>query len=351
MIHVIFFDQWFTSITTVMKDLKDKYGKALKIVACSENPNHAYRGVVDEFIVANWKDSSNKPESEQYTDWLLNRLKEHKVDIAFLRKHTDFIIENEEKFKDIPIDIVLDINNIKLYKNKTDIYNKLNTTPLSRIVPEYYKDTDTILSMLDRYTMYNKKYIIKLDSEEGGQSFRKIESTLKLPTGIDMLLKPVNNTISVSSAIEIVKSTRNKKNIIFMPYLYGPELSVDCVSINKGFVALCRKKVSEDRSEVVYRNTQISNLCEEIQRTLNIKGPFNVQFRYTKKDASFDDMRLTDINFRMSGGVYLETAIGCNICELYIANRLNLVTDELLEKFLYFKEKTVTHYETGIEIK
>lgn len=355
MIHVIFFDQWFTSITQVIADLKGKYGNKLRVVACSENENHAYKSVVDEFIVADWRQqNSDESLSIQYTTWLKNTIVANNVDIAFLRKYPNWVVENQKMFEHLEADIVMDIKNIAQFSSKSAIYNSLSLTKQSWLIPKYYllsKDRYEINNILKDYMNSSKEYCLKLDSEEGGQSFRKISKNILY--GVNRIMYPPLNKLTpmeVQKMLEEYSIAEQNQEIMFMEYLHGPEISVDCLRLGEEFIAICREKVSSNRSEIVYCDNSISELCEQLQQTFNIKGPFNVQFRWAEKEKAFENMRLTDINFRMSGGIYLETSVGCNICELYIANKLGFSTTNILNNFKSLDIRTVTHYEHAIKI-
>lgn len=48
MVHVIYFNQFFSSIRGVIQSLKDMFGNSIMIIASSRNPEHAYKDVVDK---------------------------------------------------------------------------------------------------------------------------------------------------------------------------------------------------------------------------------------------------------------------------------------------------------------
>jgi carbamoylphosphate synthase large subunit len=96
-------------------------------------------------------------------------------------------------------------------------------------------------------------------------------------------------------------------------------------------------------------------VCKSIGDVLGLKFPYNVQFRIVK-GKNYDNignLRLLEINPRMSGGLYYEVLCGMNIAEICMLDNMefeNKGTQCDYSKFINFKDCYVTHVEKAIKV-
>lgn len=361
---VVYFNQWFSSITDVIADLKEKYGDTVEFIASSKNPNHVYKTVVDKFIVEDWEEVHGDKEKsmENYFNFVINLCKQHKVDIFFAKKHSDYlckkrfelalhgvftVIENEETFSRF------------LYKSQ--VYRDLEQVKeLKDYIPEYFVIGDTmkesnVEDVEHFFNCYkkealNKKWCLKKDSDEGGASFRAIKNR---PFTFNSLLGFRVNECTTDEVLNLIKEEpENAKKLIFMEILESPEISVDCYNSKKGFVAICRSK-GKDRVQKIFFNKELYEVCKKIGQVYNMQFAFNVQFRYEQSDTDNPSgkLKLLEINPRMSGGTYYSALFGMNIAELLLLDSINQSEKYDIDKFIDFEDKYVTHVEKAIKIE
>lgn len=355
MVNVIYFNQWFSSITPVIQDLKNKFGNSIQIVGSSKNPGQAYRNVVDTFIEEDWDETP-----DDYVNWLIQTLKDFYVDIAFIYKHQDWVAKDIDRIKlCLPnTTIVLDTDNFDVLNKKSGLYYMLKGfKDLECYVPKYWDLTlksefDEVINILKDKTS-KTEICFKLDSDIGGESFRKIVHTK--PNGIGILKQNSIHALLADEARNMLESSHNSdlQQIMCMEYLYGPEISVDCYDSNRGFISICRSK-GTSRVEEIFFDENIHNICKSVYKSLDLGWPFNIQFRYANKEHKSEKfLRITDLNLRLSGGSYLEIvgSNGINLCELCILDLLDKSDYYDIEQYQNFKKRLVTHFETAIEIK
>lgn len=355
MVNVIYFNQWFSSITPVIQDLKNKLGNSIKVVGSSKNHSQAYRNVVDTFIEEDWAETP-----DDYVNWLIQTLKDYYVDIAFIYKHQDWVAKDIDRIKlCLPnTTIVLDTDNFDVLNKKSGLYYTLKGfKDLESYIPKYWdltlaQEFDDVINILNDETS-KTEICLKLDSDVGGESFRKI--VYNKPKGINILKQNHTHTLLADEAYNMLENLRNNdlEQIMCMEYLHGPEISVDCYDSNKGFISICRSK-NAGRVEEIFFDENIHNICKSVYRSLNLGWPFNIQFRYANKECkSKNFLRITDLNLRLSGGSYLEIvgSNGINLCELCILDLLDKSDYYNIEQYQNFKKRLVTHFETAIEIK
>lgn len=349
----IYFNQWFSSITDVIADIKAKHGDSVKIIGSSKNPDHAYKGVVDEFIVEDWEDSSDTVESDNnYLKWLIETLKSNKVDIFFAKKHSSIISKNIDKLEEIGVYTILENHEtLGRFDKKSDVYKELLTVKeLKHYIPVFYNGTSlNNITDLINSSVKGSPWCFKLDTDEGGYSYRAIEQD-------ELDLSSLNhfrvNSISASEAVSLVSKLSKSEldKLLFMEILDSPEISVDCYNSKQGFIAICREKKSGTRVQKIYRNDEISKICENIGKHYDLKYTFNVQFRvHHKSDKSnIENLRLLEINPRMSGGTYYATLLGINLANICLNDIIGESNASSMELYNKLTENSVTHVEKAV---
>jgi biotin carboxylase len=88
--------------------------------------------------------------------------------------------------------------------------------------------------------------------------------------------------------------------LILMPYLPGPERSIDCLA-HKGRLVCCavRRKASAEGYQKLEDNPELTAAVRRLTAHFQLDSLYNVQFR-DGEGKSF----LLEINTRMSGGLY-----------------------------------------------
>lgn len=355
MIKVVYFNQWFSSIANIMDDLREKHGDTIKLIASSKNKDHAYKNSVDKFIVEDWKEADNREETmNNYVDWILNLCKQYKVDIFFVKKNAKYIRKRTHDFASIGTFLVYDdYETIVNLENKSYVYDTLSKSKdsqLENLIPDYHT-----FNTLDEAIRYLEKHrgksdiCLKFNTDEGGASFRAINDT---PVTLNSLYKFRTNTVTTDEARNLVVTAGSKLNkLMFMDILDSPEISVDCYKSKKGFIAICREK-QDGRKQKVYYNKELADICEKIGDTFGLIFPFNVQFRvkHNEDKNNIENLRLLEINTRMSGGLYYEALCGINIAEICLLDCINREKEYNLDNMLNNQEHTVTHIEKAIKL-
>lgn len=358
---VVYFNQWFSSITDVIADLKEKYGNQVEFVASSKNPNHVYKTVVDKFIVEDWEEVHGDKEKsmENYFNFVVNLCQTYKVDIFFAKKYADYLSTKKFELALYGVFTVIEESDtFKIFDKKSDVYDTLSQyDEIKHYIPEYRvlktdKDIDDFKEFIINYKTgdIEKSWCLKKDSDEGGASFRAIKD--KAFTFKSLMAYRVNMCNSDEVLNLLTNEKDNAKKLIFMELLESPEISVDCYNSRNGFVAICRAK-GKDRVQRIFFNQEIYNICKKIQQVYNIRFAFNVQFRVVKNGDSnkAEDLRLLEINPRMSGGTYYSVLFGMNLAELMLLDILCQHDKYDINKFINFDDKFVTHVEKAIMIK
>jgi len=351
---VLYFNQWFSSIGNIIKKIKET-NPGVYVIASSKNPDHVYKAFVDKFIVE--EDYANV---DDYIDFVVNTCKENKVNLFFVKAKQLEIAKNKDKFNEIGTGLVLEnYDTLEKLSSKADVYARLGEVDfLKWLIPDYYisnKYHNTNHSWVWQ-SIENETFCFKYDSDEGGMSFRRVRD---ISLNIDTLRDQQSNIVSKEQAINMIKNASREQlnKVLFMEILDSPEISVDCYNSKKGFIAVCRCK--EQRKQRVFYNELLYYICKEIANTYEFKGPFNVQFRFKhgSDTDSLTNIRLLEINPRMSGGLYYLAAVGLDIAQAVLKDALDEkgigtdIRDYNIDEFRNFKDKYVTYIEHAVVLQ
>lgn len=318
--EVLWFNHWFSTayrIIELIKEGADKDSIPVKIIGSNAKRDCVYSRVCDEFYLEPvFKDE------DEYVNWCLSFCKQAGVTVFAPRRNLKAIVRRHEEFNKIGVTLMThcDYDVIKMLDSKAatfDWFSKFNAVN----IPEYHlcenagMFKDVCRDIINR----GNRACFKYDSDEGATSFRVIDD--KVLT-FESLNTGVGSKVSLDEAFEIIDSANGEflKPLIVMPYLKGPELSVDCLNTDEGIIAIQRCK--EGRVTVVREAyDDIKKVVECFVTATNYNSNFNMQFRYHE-----GVLYLLEVNTRMSGGTHISSMLGNNLPYLAFRKALKLLT-------------------------
>lgn len=332
---VIWLNTWFSSIKSTLTDLKKSIPNLITI-GTHKDRNCTYCNSVDAFYTEPFGCSP-----KEYLEFALEFCKKCHVDLIMPKSYALTIQQNKQLFNDTGIGIIAeDADNMILCRSKRAVYEKLSLLGYNKI-PVYEMATSIGDFITASNKLGNDNICFKYDSDEGASSFRRIKQS---SLTYESLTSPLENTLSYDDAIQILTDAEKKnkfKPLMVMPILDGPEVSVDCYkSNNRGFIAIPRFKVGNRIKEIQFDEDIIED-AERIGKLLGLQSAYNVQYRWDKKG----NMRLIEVNTRISGGIHMSSMCGISIPNQLVADSIgyNISQGEP-------KECTVTQYEQAIKL-
>ena len=154
----------------------------------------------------------------------------------------------------------------------------------------------------------SNRVCIKYARGEGATSFRVIDDRM---SGIESLELGSGAKISYKDVCEMLGSVDRFDDLLVLPYLIGPEVSIDCLQTNKGLIAVPRMK--EGRVTKITFESDLLMLADKFARDFKIEGPYNLQIRWHNGIPY-----LLEVNTRMSGGSHIADKVGVNFLALAI---------------------------------
>lgn len=296
----IWFNHWFSTAYRFIEGLKKNPENY--VIVTNERETCAQQSIADKFFV-----EPVFAKDEDYLIWCLDFCMENKVNVFFPRRRASVIAAHVNKFETLGVKVIVESNreihtllNSKINSCEYMSRNNLCAAPKMFLVKDRHE-------FLAAYEAVVKEYgdehpvCIKKDIDEGGISFRKVYSS-KESLGYNELL--------INDAADLIES--EKSAYVVMPYLEGPEISIDCLRTPDGFIAVPRVKETNRVTKICF-NPELINIANKINANLQINHPYNIQLRSLNGQFMF-----MEINLRLSGGSYKDVAVGCNFPQLAV---------------------------------
>lgn len=332
----IWLNHWFSTayrlIENARVDLEKVFpNEKIEFIGTNERDTCVYKKVCEEF----YPEPKGLNENE-YIEWCLDFCREQEIDVFIPRKNMLFVSKHLNKFKDIFVKVLVlsDYGIMSVFNDKFLTYRYVSciNKPAHACVNNV-EDFEKVYAKLK--TPFNR-VCIKYAKDEGATSFRVIDDRL---SDINALRTGVGSKMSYEDVVDMLSSVSEFEDLLVLPYLNGPEVSIDCLQTNQGLIAVPRLK--EGRVTKIDFNEKYLKIAEKFAKEHKIDVPYNLQLRW------HDNMLfLLEVNTRMSGGAHIANEIGVNFLALAVEQLVN----GKIEKKINIRRKNVliTQIETPI---
>ena len=299
----IWFNHWFRTAYSLVELMKSEQDEPLYIIGSHTLDYSPIRCVCDE-----WYNEKLVPDDE-YVDFCVDFCKEHSVDVFVVHRKMTAVMKNKRRFDELGVKLLSDdYEKLALFEDKSRTYELLKGSGVN--VPEHITAT-TADEFARAYGEFSKQYgdvCVKFVRDEGGQSFRRI---IKGSDPFDSLRVYPRFAITFDDLYRTLSTRESFDEMIVMPYLDAPEVSVDCLKTDGGYIALPRFK-EIGHIEHLRFDEDILAMTQTILERSQLEYPCDVQFRYLDGKPY-----LVEVNARMSGGLTMTCAAsGVNIPSL-----------------------------------
>lgn len=288
----VWFNHWFSTSYGLIQMIKEDPDLDAYIIASNKQPDSVIQEVCDEWY------RESLAEGDAYIEDCIAFCKEHNIDIFVPRNRMVEISMNRVRFDEIGVKLLVDeYEIIRLLNNKAEAYDFFKGIGGINI-PEYEVVTDA--SMFEKaYAKLQKKHdklCVKFVNDEGAKSFRCIVKTKDVFAGLKEYQKM---EVTYDEYVAALKTVDSFDELMIMPYMPGPEISVDCLNTVDGLIAVPRIKTASRHENIVF-DEEIVRQTRIIMEHIRLECPCNVQFR-VENDIPY----LLEINTRMSGGLQM----------------------------------------------
>lgn len=146
--------------------------------------------------------------------------------------------------------------------------------------------------LYEAYSAFGEGFVLKYLTDVGGKSYRRVYS--KYP--VESLHEGATSALSLCDASQLIDAS--PKRLLAMPYLDGPEVSLDCLASGDELLCIQRTKLSSNVQKIGC-SSEFKEYAVSFAKATKIQGPFNLQFRQYLGHPVF-----LECNLRIAGGSY-----------------------------------------------
>lgn len=261
-----------------------------------------------------------EPEESKLLGFMADVIALHEVKLIHVGRNCLWFEQHRRAIEEMDVRLVTgatDVETFLLADDKVQFAREMENIGLP-VVPSVQIDSpDDLEKALDEKPFGDVAMCIKPVTGIYGQGFWLLDDNAAMMKGLS---DPDSRRINPQLYLHAAKSSPFRPHVL-MPYLPGPERSVDML-IERGDViaAIGRKKIGPlQYMEIDGPAYQLALACAT---HLQADGLVNVQTR----NNSFGEPQLLEINLRPSGGICYSRACGVNLPELFVKRAIGTLT-------------------------
>jgi len=253
-------------------------------------------------------------QGEAYVDWALDFCERHGIELFFPRKWIEILVEAEERFAALGVRLIASSPEaIRLFEDKNLTYRAATETGVA--VPPWCVASDgesfeRELQSLRAELEAQDRIVVKPTVGVGAQGFRILDEKPRTINGIlegglrvspEELLRGYERAEAADEALP---------ELMLLPYLDEPELSVDCLSSPQGELlkTIPRAKLSGRQRLFTDEYPEAVELVERLYAGRDLRYITNTQLRWWR-----GRLVLLETNTRPAGGLYATSLTGVNL--------------------------------------
>ena len=271
-----------------------------------------------------------------YVAWALAFTAEHRIDVLVPRLNSADLADAREDFAAAGVALVAPPGDaIRLFHDKAAAY--ADAAPRGLAVPPYRVVTTSaeLRAAVADLTPVSAQLCIKPVSGVAGAGYRRL--TTEAPTMADLLghLDPFETVERYCAALDA--STADDQPalppLMVLPYLTGPEVTVDCLGDPDGGLLAAVGRTKGRRRRRIVDDGPSREVARELLAAHRMSFLSNVQVRYWQGPDDEQPLPyLLEVNTRMSGGLFMTALTGLNLpwaaVQLALGQDLHLPTPE-----------------------
>ena len=305
----IWFNRPFATSYWLFHMLRDNPdGYPVKIYATQTDPTSPV------FQGADYGELEPDLQGNAYVDWALDFCERHGIELFFPRKWIELIVEAEDRFAALGVKLIASSPKaIRLFEDKNLTYRAALEAGVA--VPPWRVASDAEsfereLHSLQAELESSDRIVVKPTVGVGAQGFRILDEK---PRTINRILE---GGLRVSSG-ELIEGYERAEaagetlpELMLLPYLEEPELSVDCLNSPEGELlkTIPRAKLSGRQRLFTDEYPEAVELVERLYAGRDLRYITNTQLRWWR-----GQLVLLETNTRPAGGLYATSLTGVNL--------------------------------------
>lgn len=301
----VWFNRTFSSVYAAIDLIReaDPEGR-FHIIYSNANPHATASRVAHAFYV-----EPTGMDADTYIQWCLDFCREHRIDIFIPGKEATTLASLHARFEAQGTRVLSAASTaaLELIHDKARFYATAHC-PLAPVAEfAVFEDVAQFDAAYADLRQRHPKLCVKPSRSVFGLGFSILDEER---SSAALLLAGAQYHIGLDDMRRGLAELGQFRTMLLMEYLDGHEYSVDCVGDNGRLVAaVARKKpMQAGRGQLIDMRQDILDASAKLAADFGLNGCFNVQFR-----EGAGQLRLLEINPRMSGGIGMACVAGPNL--------------------------------------
>jgi hypothetical protein len=250
---------------------------------------------------------------DEYVAWALAFCAEHGVDVFVPRQHLLAIAEARTGFEASGVAVVAPpAVALRLLDDKAAAYRDAEAAGLA--VPPFrvVRDARSLRAAYDELATLGD-VCVKPVHGVGGLGYRRLTEQ---PLSFSEVLEPVSHRVAVADMINAVQQAEGSvPDLMVLPYLPGPEVSVDCLGDPAGKLAAAIPRSKIGRTRRLVDDPDAIAVARTVVERHRLVSLSNTQVRYWKQPGvdAHSVPYLLETNARAAAGIYQTVLSGSNL--------------------------------------
>lgn len=286
-----------------------------------------YNPSLDFADISSQEEPGNNVSDKDYGTWATEFVRKHHITVAMPTTRMAALSTVAPQLRDLGCTVMAPAAHMdRLLDSKSSTYQYLSKQGFD--VPPHFVVQDSVSFRDAVWDIQKRGYTacVKPDTGFGASGFRIIATERSLSReipGIDHLLSYPKPTMWLEDYAQIlVRARKNGQDIpplIVMPYMDGPEISVDTVATETGepIVSVPRTKTRWYREFTAPEG--VVTIAQNVTKSLKLPYLTNIQFRFLDGKPM-----LLEVNPRPSAGTFHTAATGVNLYWEAVARALGM---------------------------
>ena len=308
----IWFNRTYATNAHIVAMLRDNpSGRAVHVLGSHADPSSPVLAACDE---AYPEPAVDDPDA--YTDWALDFARRHRVDVFIPRLQLAGVADARDRFTEAGTAVLAPpAAAVRLFDDKAAAY--ADAAGLGVPVPPYriVHDAAGLARAHAELSDVSDRICLKPAVGVGGEGFRVLSTA---PLTLAELLGPLSASQPLDRACAALADAERAGTpippLLVLPYLPGPEVSVDCLADTDGTLLAAIGRSKSRRSRQITDDPAAVGVAGALVGAHRISSLCNVQVRYWQGPQDPGPRPyLLEVNTRMSGGLFQTALSGLNL--------------------------------------
>lgn len=320
----IWFNQGYSSVRDALIMIGEEKGGDVRLLASHRDADSPVLKAADIGFVEPRIDRTTEAGAADYIDYCLDMCRRHRIDLFVAQNARSALAAHADAFATIGtrLSVPAPPDTLALLHDKAAFYDAALAAGIPMPLTREARDVagfDAALAELDALGL---QACVKPPEGVFGLGFWRLDPAQSM---FDTLMNPDSHVIAPAAMRAAIAAAPGDIRLLVLEHLPGVEWSVDCVcDAGRLVVGVGRRKVG--RAQRLETDGPIFDIARRAVAAFGLSGLINVQCK--AGDEEDGDVRLLEINARMSGGCLYTRYSGVNLPWWHVALELDLARED-----------------------